>query len=86
VEAWEGEQRICVAHFTHQSYFKDLGVVCQTAPGVASTSSVLSQETSQKLEQHGSPHTKGQNQKRKKKRKRGVTEDRDRKKKGRMED
>ncbi|KAF5344979.1 hypothetical protein D9757_013787 [Collybiopsis confluens] len=37
VDVWEGEQRICVAHFTHQSYFNDLGVVCSTAPGVEPT-------------------------------------------------
>src|SRR5579875_1962105 len=34
VELWEGEQRICIAHFTHKSYFEELGLVCVSAPGV----------------------------------------------------
>ncbi|KAJ3727846.1 hypothetical protein C8R42DRAFT_638943 [Lentinula raphanica] len=33
VEAWEGEQRIAIAHFTHQAYFEDLGLQCETQPG-----------------------------------------------------
>ena len=37
VDVWEGEQRICVAHFTHESYFKDLGLECRTAPGITPT-------------------------------------------------
>ncbi|KAF5359966.1 hypothetical protein D9757_012147 [Collybiopsis confluens] len=37
VDVWDGEQRICVAHFTHQSYFADLGCECLTAPGVTPT-------------------------------------------------
>ena len=34
VEVWEGEQRISIAQFMHKSYFKDLGLVCVTSPGV----------------------------------------------------
>jgi hypothetical protein len=37
VDVWEGEHRICVAHFTHQSYFHDLGLACETVPGVPPT-------------------------------------------------
>ncbi|KAF5359970.1 hypothetical protein D9757_012159 [Collybiopsis confluens] len=37
VDVWDGEQRICVAHFTHQSYFADLDCECLTGPGVTPT-------------------------------------------------
>ena len=28
VEAWEGGQRVCVAHFTHQSLWDQFGMKC----------------------------------------------------------
>lgn len=30
VEVWEGPQRICIAHFTHNSLFTFFGVECET--------------------------------------------------------
>lgn len=34
VEVWEGSQRICIAHFTHNSLFTFFGVECETGKAV----------------------------------------------------
>lgn len=37
VEVWEGQQRICIAHFTHNSLFTFFKVECQTGKAVVSS-------------------------------------------------
>jgi hypothetical protein len=65
VSVWKGKQRICVAHFTHESYFRDLGLTCRTAPGVPPTDPPPTDHsfTSMKLQE--------EERKRKRKRKKG---------------
>lgn len=37
VTAWVGGQRVCIAHFTHTSFFREMGISCETGLGIPPT-------------------------------------------------